>query len=250
MAGWGAGRAGGSTGQGYRGATSACMAPAPASPRRTCNALRCALLSPTELHRPTRPPTHAQLLEMVEQIAADIDPAAPWKHPNATALDTTTLVNWINANAKTAFGAYWVAQVRARGWRLANHRMLHVQLHVQAPGQAPGRPGRPGQAPGLHHGCSTAAPWRGCWGAAFPSPALQLTPKACRRGTRLCPCRWPARAWSPTPPASCTTPGTSASRPRPKTRRHAHARLFRVAGWCQGEARGQAWQGGPPFQPG
>lgn len=49
-------------------------------------------------------PSRPQLTAKVEALAASIDPAAPWEHPDAI-LDTTTLEAWVRANVKTEFGA-------------------------------------------------------------------------------------------------------------------------------------------------
>lgn len=73
-------------------------------------------------------------MEKVEEIAAGIDPATPWAHPNATELDTTTLIQWVLANAKTPFGAYWVAQVRGVGGPADSMHAYAPSCHGRAHG--------------------------------------------------------------------------------------------------------------------
>ena len=51
----------------------------------------------------------------IEALAAQVDPAAPWAHPDARELDTTTIATWLKANAATPLARWWV-DVVARNW--------------------------------------------------------------------------------------------------------------------------------------
>lgn len=51
----------------------------------------------------------------IEALAATIDPAAPWTHPDARALDTMTITTWLERHARTPIAAWW-ADVVARNW--------------------------------------------------------------------------------------------------------------------------------------
>ncbi len=53
--------------------------------------------------------------QKIEALAATIDPAAPWTHPDARALDTMTITTWLERNALTPMAAWWV-DVVARNW--------------------------------------------------------------------------------------------------------------------------------------
>ena len=53
--------------------------------------------------------------QKIEALAATIDPAAPWTHPEARALDTMTITTWLERNALTPMAAWWV-DVIARNW--------------------------------------------------------------------------------------------------------------------------------------
>ena len=51
----------------------------------------------------------------IEALAKTINPAAPWTHPDARALDTMTITTWLERNAGTPIAAWW-ADVVARNW--------------------------------------------------------------------------------------------------------------------------------------
>ena len=51
----------------------------------------------------------------IEALAKTIDPAAPWTHPDALALDSMTITTWLERNARTPIAAWW-ADVVARNW--------------------------------------------------------------------------------------------------------------------------------------
>jgi monoamine oxidase len=51
----------------------------------------------------------------IEEIAKSVNPAAPWAHPEARALDTMTIATWLERNARTPIAAWW-ADVIARNW--------------------------------------------------------------------------------------------------------------------------------------
>ncbi|WP_243058991.1 FAD-dependent oxidoreductase [Nocardioides sp. SR21] len=53
---------------------------------------------------PTILPDAALLLQRIDSMAAEIDVAAPWDHPSASAWDAQTLGEWIRANAINADG--------------------------------------------------------------------------------------------------------------------------------------------------
>jgi monoamine oxidase len=51
----------------------------------------------------------------IEALAKTVDPAAPWTHPDARALDTMTVTTWLERNACTSIASWW-ADVVARNW--------------------------------------------------------------------------------------------------------------------------------------
>jgi monoamine oxidase len=51
----------------------------------------------------------------IEELAKSVDPASPWAHPDARALDTMTVATWLERNARTPIAAWW-ADVVARNW--------------------------------------------------------------------------------------------------------------------------------------
>ena len=51
----------------------------------------------------------------IEALSKTVDPAAPWTHPDARALDTMTITTWLERNARTPIAAWW-ADVIARNW--------------------------------------------------------------------------------------------------------------------------------------
>lgn len=51
----------------------------------------------------------------IEALARTVDPAAPWTHPEARALDSMTIATWLERNARTPIAAWW-ADVVARNW--------------------------------------------------------------------------------------------------------------------------------------
>jgi monoamine oxidase len=51
----------------------------------------------------------------IETLAKSVDPAAPWTHPEARALDTMTIATWLERNARTPIAAWWT-DVIARNW--------------------------------------------------------------------------------------------------------------------------------------
>jgi monoamine oxidase len=51
----------------------------------------------------------------IEALAKSIDPAAPWTHPEARALDTMTIATWLERNTRTPMAAWWT-DVIARNW--------------------------------------------------------------------------------------------------------------------------------------
>lgn len=51
----------------------------------------------------------------IEALAKSVDPAAPWTHPEARALDTMTIASWLERNARTPIAAWWT-DVIARNW--------------------------------------------------------------------------------------------------------------------------------------
>ena len=53
--------------------------------------------------------------QKIEALAATIDPAAPWTHPDARALDTMTITTWLERHASTPMAAWWT-DVVARNW--------------------------------------------------------------------------------------------------------------------------------------
>ena len=51
----------------------------------------------------------------IEALAKSVDPAAPWTHTEARALDTMTIATWLERNARTPIAAWWT-DVIARNW--------------------------------------------------------------------------------------------------------------------------------------
>lgn len=51
----------------------------------------------------------------IEALSKTVDPAAPWTHPDARALDTMTITTWLERNALTPIAAWWT-DVVARNW--------------------------------------------------------------------------------------------------------------------------------------
>ena len=51
----------------------------------------------------------------IEALSKTVDPAAPWTHPEARALDTMTITTWLERNARTPIAAWWT-DVVARNW--------------------------------------------------------------------------------------------------------------------------------------